>query len=792
MSLTEHSALIEQLKPLMLEPNFPQVFEQLTAGESNSTRFLLKMELNRLGAECTRLIDLRDKSELPCEELRVGRQTHFLDEPAKQIFQQTIALYQGKYTLGVYEAVMNAHRKRRQKSQDNPSAVSPAESQPFTVPGIVLGNYFSRTEERMNYSMKILVSQPGRGELPGITADLSVGGARIRLPSRHPFSLDIPLKVKLVELSQEFYYEDLQQGVDYQIVSAEGNGEFTWMRLKRLGGSEGLSEMLANLIRGYKFRYKVDINDVLVTATGLGFERHYLPHLPHLPLFLDCRGDKPRLSHLLLSPDNQAIVHYFQDENDVSQLEGMLTPGRLAMALRYVDDADHRTFFCFTHNANGKLFFYSATLAELKHRKERELFFGFGAGKPSWRVFKLTMDTIDHGKRYKSSVIPGDAENYSALTEQQLASFSHVMQLMDLTHEPARLQYQGWYNNGNANALKVYGQKKAPQSSIKQVSLEFSERRREARFAFKTLVEIQQGGVKVQGLSNDISSRGLQVVLDNASAFEEGKPVTLSLPKLQAIAGKSRLTGLPYRLVKSRKDGMVLHLTAIIGHEVHAGVEFLNKLIVHNREKLTQLSENNSDIKELSDGLKNLVMRKLYGVPFFIEKTAKTQVVSFLGTSVQGHDITDMFAALSSEPQHYNLAPLLGNGMLKQAVLDPIRTLRPNDEMSYVELFVQVIRQSRGGILLKFVPSVELGAAEAQLSFINQSNQVGKFMAIRLYRGATGKPDNSCIRRELEYIHVHAQHKAKQLEEQLWRIVGVGELLDVTDEVVLRFQALAQ
>lgn len=101
MSLTEHSALIEQLKPLMLEPNFPQVFEQLTAGESNSTRFLLKMELNRLGSECTRLIDLRDKSELPCEELRAGRQTHFLDQPAKQIFQQALALYQGKYTLGV-------------------------------------------------------------------------------------------------------------------------------------------------------------------------------------------------------------------------------------------------------------------------------------------------------------------------------------------------------------------------------------------------------------------------------------------------------------------------------------------------------------------------------------------------------------------------------------------------------------------------------------------------------------------------------------------------------------------
>ncbi|AZQ09661.1 PilZ domain-containing protein [Shewanella khirikhana] len=790
MSLTEHSALIEQLKPLMMEPNFSQVFEHLTEGESNSTRFLLKMELSRLGADCTRIIDLRDKSELPCEEIIIGKQTHFLDEPAKNAFEQSLALYQGKYTMGVYEEVMDAHKRRRLKARETPNQTSDNESQPFSVPGVVLGNYFSRTEERMNYAMKILVSQPGREEVAGITADLSVGGARIRLPARHPFSLDLPLKVKLTELSQEFYYEDLQRGVEYQIVNAEGNGEFTWMRLKRVGGSDGLTEMLTNLIRGYKFRYKVDINDVLVTATGLGFERHYLPHFPHLPLFVDSRGERPKLSHMLLSPDNQGILHYFLDENDVNQLEGMLTAGRLAMALKHPDDADHRMLFSFTHNANGKLYFYSATLAELKHRNERELFLGFGASKPSWRVFRLGMEVIDHGKRYKCSVIPGDAENYSALTEQQLSGFSHVLQLMDLTQEEARSQYRSWYNNANANALKVYGQKKLPQSGIKPVSLEFSERRREARYAFKTLVQIQQGGHKVEGISHDISSRGLQVILDNTAALEEGKPVTLSLPKLQSIAGKTRLDGLAYRLVRSRKDGMVLHLAAIVGHEVHAGVEFLNKLIVHNREKLEHLSENNSEIKDLADGMKNLVMRRLYGVPFFVEKTARNLVVSHLGISVQGNDISDMFAALSQESHSYNLAPLLAQGALKRDILEPMRGMRPNDEMTSTELFVQVIRQSRGGILLKCVPVAEVGDTDAQLAFIRQSNQLGKFMALRLYRGVAGKPDNSAIRRELEYIHVHAQHKAKALEEQLWRIVGVGELLDVSDEVVLRYPSL--
>ncbi|MGL5391408.1 MAG: hypothetical protein ACRDA8_08570, partial [Shewanella sp.] len=60
----------------------------------------------------------------------------------------------------------------------------------------------------------------------------------------------------------------------------------------------------------------------------------------------------------------------------------------------------------------------------------------------------------------------------------------------------------------------------------------------------------------------------------------------------------------------------------------------------------------------------------------------------------------------------------------------------------------------------------------------------------RIYRGAAEKPDMNYLRRELEYINIHANHKAKQLEDQLWRIIGVGELLDITQEVELRYPAL--
>jgi hypothetical protein len=39
---------------------------------------------------------------------------------------------------------------------------------------------------------------------------------------------------------------------------------------------------------------------------------------------------------------------------------------------------------------------------------------------------------------------------------------------------------------------------------------------------------------------------------------------------------------------------------------------------------------------------------------------------------------------------------------------------------------------------------------------------------------------------ELNYVSVYAVHKAKILEEQLWNISAVGDIIDITDEVLRR------
>jgi hypothetical protein len=791
MSLDNHSALIEQLKPMLMEPDFQEIFAQLTADESNSTRFLIKMELNRLAAICTRIMDMRGKTELECQEITLGGINHYLDEPSQKALLQALPLYRNKYTLGVYEHVLNAHKKYRNKLLKKQLDGEDTGSNEFTVPGVVLGSYFSRCEERMNYSIKVLMSQPGLNEFIGTTLDLSVKGARIRIDAKQTLDTDHPIRIKLTALNEDIYFEDLQQGVDYQVVDVQNKDDSAILRLKRLGGSERLDTLIKELIDDFKFRYKLDVNDVLVTATGLGFERHYLPLCKHLPLYLSQDSQGYNISYELQSVGSADIQGYFKDENGTSQLDNMLTSKRLSDLINNESDPNHRLFFSFTHIAKGRIHFYSASRAELLATHTQALFFGFGARKDSWRIFKLSVHEIDHTQHYKTSTLPGDEAQYSQETEHTLGQFSHVLQLSDLTTAQAKDHYQAWVYDNEVNDLKTFAQQKVSNSNYKRLSMTFSERRHEARYNFKTTVDISQGDKKATGLSCDISNRGLQIKLTEKIEFNAPATVRLSFPKLQAIAGNVQLSQLNYQLVHTHYNGTHLHLNALIGHTPHVGVEFMNKLIKHNKDKLEQLCEHNGAQKELADGMKNLLTRKLAGVPFFIEKTFKSGRMACIGIGTKLDEISHLFAAGTEESLQYNLSPLLENGVFKRQLLDQCKQMKHQYELRFFEVFIEVKHHSRGLISLTTRLAEELSEKKNQINYIKAAKKAGQFLALRVYIGAAEKADLNYIRRELEYVASQAKHKATQLESRLNDIIGVGELLDITQEVIGRYSELA-
>ncbi|MFS1703874.1 hypothetical protein [Alteromonas sp. AMM-1] len=103
--LSQYAAVIEQLKPMVKEPEFNQVLQQIASHIPKEKRFLIKMEVKRLARPCLRAIDLRGQVDGQCKLYEFDSIKHFLDDVAIEVFEQQVRIF-GLYCFGVYEAVM--------------------------------------------------------------------------------------------------------------------------------------------------------------------------------------------------------------------------------------------------------------------------------------------------------------------------------------------------------------------------------------------------------------------------------------------------------------------------------------------------------------------------------------------------------------------------------------------------------------------------------------------------------------------------------------------------------------
>jgi hypothetical protein len=90
--LEEYHDIIEELKPMINEPEFNQVLNQVASAISKQKRFLLKMELMRLARPCIRLIDLRGLVDGKCRLYEHQGKEHSLDELAIETFERQVRI----------------------------------------------------------------------------------------------------------------------------------------------------------------------------------------------------------------------------------------------------------------------------------------------------------------------------------------------------------------------------------------------------------------------------------------------------------------------------------------------------------------------------------------------------------------------------------------------------------------------------------------------------------------------------------------------------------------------------
>ena len=818
--LQAHSGVLERLKPLINTKLFDEEFKLLTADLAKSQQFLIKMELKRLAQPCSYYIDLRGRVDGEVRPFEHKGQTHFLDEVAIQTFEKGLKQY-GQYTIGIFEEVTNTNNNFRVRHQQETNKriqevlsgeTSAAVSQPPATEIdtaasdnqaahlIRFAGYSVRREERMNFSIDIEVVQQEDERFPATTSDLSVSGCKIKIPLAIELKPGQKVAIFFRGLEQEFAL-GINKGIPYQVIDIEPADKSYYVRLKRLplADEKGFSEFLQHFIHGNKRRYKVNLDNTYEAVFIKGYEQFYLPRISSLPVFISVDEGKATPSCVLTTENNRHLMHYFQDERQQNILPQLLHVRRLKQCLAKEANEHSTVLYTFTHAAKGRLFFYSATAEELQqHSALKAVFFGFGAAKPSFRAFKMSVLRTVPAHAHIPLSLPNSADQEvqklnqppTALIANFIRNLRYIVTLTDISTTLGNSLYKAMpYDAALLSKLKVFGHPKLEHiPAIESASVQYVNLRSESRFLYKTTVLLEQEkGPDIESFSRDFSSKGLQLEFAEPISFSKGDRVKISLPELQKITTKHDLSGLAYEVMAVSKNKLIMNMRVIDTTNDHPGRVFFQQLINNNRSKLT-MAEETPKFPGLGPALRNMYVKALDSFAFYIHRQGIRYNLDVVALGAKPNALHKLLAQFSDEADSITLLPLLKNNATNLHFANQLKKMKRQEVPFGYEVFLRFtpgkdnIEQS---FETKFDFDFQLHSAKK--SFIDSVVNTDLLFAFKIFLSRTGRPDTEHIAKELGYVSTYAIHKAKVLEEELWSVVGVGEVVDITDEVLFRF-----
>lgn len=806
------SDIISRLKSLSNSAEFEQAFATLTANLPKPKQFLLKMELKRLAQPCNYFIDLRGHVEGDVKPYVHLEKTHFLDEHARKIFEAGLKSY-GQYTVGMYEDIMNADnnfrvRHRRETDSHITHALdnlrkglptqdeqdvekSPEPDSPNRL--VQFGHYIKRLEERMNFGIEVHVRFADE-RFAAITSDLSIGGCKLKTIAGKNIHVGDQLNLTLTGLEKE-YALDLPSGLNYRVLDIELQGKYVYYRLQRLEPEQEplFNQFLNNFIQGNKRRYKVNLDNVIEAFTTKGYEQFYIPRISCLPVYLQYTDMTGLSAKFCLTSDyNKTLWHYFLDEQQKSVLNLCLTPARIK-ALQQQNHTEKSTIlYSFTHAAKGKLYFYLATAEELAAEPAlQSMFFGFGAGKPSWRVIHMNLLDTQTGDSVDDFELPGmKHKTPSPLTQSMLQHVQHIVVLTDIstTWQPSEYRYYT-YDNTNLAALNKFGLSKAITPALcEAIPIHYVNLRAEPRYLYKTTVLLHSATEQtiITTSSRDFSVGGLQIEASIPVEFKKGDVLLLELPDLQKLTPKYQLTKLPYEVMAVSKNHHIMNLKAVKTSVPHIGKQFFQQIIHSNRSKLT-VAEEAPKYPGLSDALRNMYIKAFDSFALFIHRAGLRHSINVLARGAKPNTLHTLVQLAQTQTDALDLTLLTKQQLLLQEAANQLKKMKRHDAPVPVELYIRVSELADGQLAFLSMYDFEFASPEEQKQFVQYSMQQHVLFSFRLYLSRTGDIDAEYIAQEMSYISIYAIHKAKLLEQELWQVEGVADGVETSAGLHNRF-----
>ena len=778
MQQPEILSLAERLIPAYHADDFEFLLGQMTEGEPPSVKILVKMELNRVMAPCTKSIDLRGRVNGECREYQLDGLKHWLDDVAFNAYHKNTRKF-GGYTEGVWEALCNTHNNFRVMKQrgHSPGGGTASESNPLEVEAINLGYDLKRRENRLRISSQIEIKLANKQLVHAVTIDLSPSGAKFKVPSAFDYKLGEIVNVRFVELEQTSDIEGIHNSIPYRVVGIDEsyeNDAVKFLRLLKLDDTNTLSIVIEQYLKNDAQKARHDNQDKIIRARSRGFEHTYLKHTCNLPVFFS--GDELKL--VLMTENNYAIWQYWQDERNQQTLSSLFNAQRMTNLTTPGMKGSNNVLYSFTHEHKGQQLFFSMMMPEAT-REVRQLFWHIGAKKESWKAFRLSVFELSEEERQELA-------QHSTELGLEPNCLTHCGMLQEISDHRSRQDYLLTDKPRLASSeLNQFRHNRNPSYNPVCLYFDAKSRRKEPRYQFKSPIELTlSNGEVLQGTTLDLSKHGASIALAEPCRLKADDLCTINFKELQLYDKKLPLDSVPYKIIRISPSGKQLQLAMIEESHTMRVIAFFGRLITHNQEKLIAKKELLPS-NDLLEGLHDILLDKVVSSPIFVEKKGSNLRPKVIGINYPIPSYLTLMAKLGSG-QNYSLEPIY-KGRTSTLLAQPMKRVE-GAEPQYQELYIVALKF---GTRIQSVESKllsDFNSIKERIAFIKNAQSMGEFYAIRVCGTPVFDPMTALIQKDLQELSQVSLHKARSLEKEINGIVGYGELTDITEEVLIRLE----
>ena len=769
MDFNNYQSQIRTLIPLLNEADFNDVFNKVFVGESNSDKFLLKMEINRITQPCVRIIDLREKVTEKTYPYTHNGLDHHLTTSAIETLKETIKLF-GDYTIGANEAVLNHVQKVKLQNQNK----KPNANETTFSEIIQLNSHKVRANARMFFISPIIITLPNGAEFKASTSNISTSGLKIKLSEDIPCINDQTIEVIFTGICAEYRHKSIDDGkkIAYRLVSQEEDDGTFYFYLQIRPEQEDFVEFLKSFIRGNQYKYKIDVQYYYNLALENSLKNSALRAMATLPIYLNMNSPKPALFMLQNATNAQTVNDWRY--NDANQLAFLLSGERLKGLLDYTQHKSSTTIYCFTFIKNDVEYLLSATEYELQQDKTKQLFIQYGKNKLNFRTYHFSLEPYRYHENQRYEI--------TSLKPASFSDITHVATVTELTtneiiEEDTREVKQ------SLNLLNKYVHRgKATGITTPVFNLFPDELRKEERYKHTSAIKFRVDGYFCTGHIIDFSFSGLKVQLDQVPTLTKRSIVRIDFVDLQKVSKKFRLVGIQYKAIAS-SPGRIYHLQ-IASKECFQSMHKFFSLLVKNNPEHFPIIPLKEPKQPVTDRLHEVAESSLDHALFFVTTGSGKPKLTYSSVPASAKSLKNLFEIDSDQNITHNHIALSNNDLLERILYSPFRNATTDGVKLELTIYVKKIKSAEGVWTISSYLDEDFSSDESKRQFILMQKETGQLQILHYRLCSISAPDLSIIESEISMISRHAVHLGKRIQEVLLGVGAIIEVIDRTDHIL--------